>query len=239
MPKFFNNRRLQELFKARSRMYFMYAIGEIFLVVVGILIALQIDNWSESRKEKALEIKSLKEVVDAIENDLYDINENIIGFSYRIDSYKTFLKYVEEGSEWDEILQEKLTNIKGITTFISNIGPYETLKSRGLTTITNDELRLKIASYYDIEYERLYTRESRYHEHFLNYIKPSIMKYFKMETLLEPVNYVQLQKDFQFKQIIIWELSTETAMLTAYDNIRVKAEDLIKLLEEEIERLDS
>lgn len=239
MAKLFRKNRLNQLSKKRSRMYFMYAIGEIFLVVIGILIALQISNWSQLNKEKVLEIKSLREVVDAVENDLYDINENIIGFGHRIDSYKTLLEYLEEKLDWDDILQEKLNNIKGITSFISNIGPYETLKSRGLSTITNDSLRLKIASYYDIEYERLYTRESRYHEHFINYIKPSIMKYFHIDIILEPVNYESLLKDFQFKQIILWELSTETSMLNACDGIRRKAEHLIVLLNEEILRLES
>ena len=239
MAKLFRKNRLKQLSKTRSRMYFMYAIGEILLVVIGILIALQISNWSELNKEKEFQVKSLREVVDAIESDLYDINENIIGFGHRIDSYRTLLEYIEDKLDWDDILQEKLNGIKGITSFISNIGPYETLKSRGLSTITNDSLRLKIAAYYDIEYERLYTRESRYHEHFINYIKPSIMKYFHIDIILEPVNYVNLLKDFQFKQIFLWELSTETSMLNAYDNIRKKAENLLVLLNQEITRLES
>ena len=46
--------------------YMRYAIGEIILVVIGILIALQINNWNESRKQSTLE----KEFLTSIKNDL-------------------------------------------------------------------------------------------------------------------------------------------------------------------------
>ena len=40
--------------------YFKYAIGEIILVVIGILIALQINNWNESKKSSRIELEFLK-----------------------------------------------------------------------------------------------------------------------------------------------------------------------------------
>jgi hypothetical protein len=42
--------------------YMMYALGEIILVVIGILIALQINNWNEDRKRRAIEIKIYEEI---------------------------------------------------------------------------------------------------------------------------------------------------------------------------------
>ena len=47
--------------------------------------------------------------------------------------------------------------MRGLTTFLTNSAPYETLKSRGLDIIGNDTLRLRIAHYYDVEYERVIT----------------------------------------------------------------------------------
>ena len=49
-----------------SRKYFIYAVGEILLVVIGILIALQINNWNEHRKEKI----RASNYIDRIEEDL-------------------------------------------------------------------------------------------------------------------------------------------------------------------------
>ena len=55
MIKFFRNIRKQLLGEGKTGKYFKYAIGEILLVVIGILIALQINNWNEQQKDNKLE----------------------------------------------------------------------------------------------------------------------------------------------------------------------------------------
>ena len=50
--KFFRKLRQQLLGGQKFRKYLLYALGEIALVVIGILIALQVNNWNEQRKEQ-------------------------------------------------------------------------------------------------------------------------------------------------------------------------------------------
>ena len=57
--------------------YTRYAIGEIVLVVIGILIALQINNWNENRKEYAKSINYLTEFVSDLQKDTIRFNEGI------------------------------------------------------------------------------------------------------------------------------------------------------------------
>ena len=59
MIKFFRHIRRSLINQNNMGKYFKYAIGEILLVVIGILIALQINNWNETRKEQALELDYL------------------------------------------------------------------------------------------------------------------------------------------------------------------------------------
>ena len=59
MIKFFRKIRQNLLMENKTGKYFKYAIGEIVLVVIGILIALQINNWNENRKAANEEIKIL------------------------------------------------------------------------------------------------------------------------------------------------------------------------------------
>ena len=66
MLKFFRRIRKRLLDKGNLRKYLAYATGEVLLVVIGILIALQINNWNENRK-KTIYIESL---VDKVEQDL-------------------------------------------------------------------------------------------------------------------------------------------------------------------------
>ena len=60
MIKFFRKIRQNLLMKNKTGKYFKYAIGEIVLVVIGILIALQINNWNEQRKDNIKEQAMLK-----------------------------------------------------------------------------------------------------------------------------------------------------------------------------------
>jgi len=75
MIKFFRNLRQTLIMENKTSRYLKYAIGEIVLVVVGILIALQINNWNENRKEQqtlnniyALVAEDLKSDIDEITN---------------------------------------------------------------------------------------------------------------------------------------------------------------------------
>ena len=56
----------------RFSRYFLYAIGEIFLVVIGIFLALQLNNWNAGRKEAAKELGLLAEMRQNLEADLTD-----------------------------------------------------------------------------------------------------------------------------------------------------------------------
>jgi len=64
--KFFRKIRQNLLSEGKTRKYFKYAIGEIILVVIGILIALQINNWNNENQEKNKLVDSYKSIVDEI-----------------------------------------------------------------------------------------------------------------------------------------------------------------------------
>ena len=75
--------------------YVIYAIGEVVLVVIGILIALQIDNWNDRAKERAVEIKILQEIKNNLENDLVEIRsdiETMDSVNIAIDNISRFIK---------------------------------------------------------------------------------------------------------------------------------------------------
>lgn len=72
MLRFFRQIRKQLLIENRLSRYLIYALGEIFLVVCGILIALQVNNWNEQRKEQHIELGVAEEIyVELMENRQY------------------------------------------------------------------------------------------------------------------------------------------------------------------------
>ena len=91
--KFFRKIRQNLLSENKFSKYLIYAIGEIILVVIGILIALQINNLNESKKEKTILNASLNSLVLNLKEDIDNLNKQIdynedvqkaIDFSFRI-----------------------------------------------------------------------------------------------------------------------------------------------------------
>ena len=87
MIKIFRNIRKKLLTEGKTTKYFKYAIGEIILVVIGILIALQINNWNTNKASEKQAYNQLLEVQKEILN-------NIIEFDAKSNYYFEKLKNV-------------------------------------------------------------------------------------------------------------------------------------------------
>lgn len=95
MIKYFRHIRKSLLMENKTGKYFKYAIGEIILVVIGILIALSINNWNEERLERLLIKNNLINLSTAIKQDidlLKDIEETN---DFRYNSILQLLKWTE------------------------------------------------------------------------------------------------------------------------------------------------
>jgi hypothetical protein len=77
MINFFRKRRKQLAADNKPLKYMRYAIGEILLVVVGILIALQINTWNEGRKSSARETKLLTELSPPLQINVQNLKNDV------------------------------------------------------------------------------------------------------------------------------------------------------------------
>ena len=75
MIKFFRKIRQNLLMENKTGTYFKYAIGEIVLVVIGILIALSINNWNETNKNEREQIVFLNNLKNDLKNDLIQLDQ--------------------------------------------------------------------------------------------------------------------------------------------------------------------
>lgn len=152
MISFFRKIRQNLLKQNRVTRYLVYALGEIFLVVIGILIALQVNNWNEQRRAEQYETILLKQMQNALNNDLFLINNF---FEPRVQQNKegvdSLLQYVQMNEMPDQETMRRLVG-KMLTDIIYRYdsGPYENLKSNGLDIIKNDSLRNYISNLYGV-----------------------------------------------------------------------------------------
>ncbi|MCR9015408.1 DUF6090 family protein [Aquiflexum gelatinilyticum] len=106
MLKFFRKIRQKLLSENRVTRYLVYAIGEIFLVVIGILIALQVNNWNEGRKEKAREREYLLFALENIKADSLSLDSILSRTKKIIDVHQNLIDYSE-----NKISQEAVGNL--------------------------------------------------------------------------------------------------------------------------------
>ena len=175
MIKFFRKIRYDLMERNKTGKYFKYAIGEIVLVVIGILIAVQINSWNTSQKLKADNIIFLKKMISELE-----LNKERLNFLTDYDSKTHYL--IEASQSADSLIKLSYTGLNkthldfifktrftsAINNFNLHNGVYEELLNTGkLYTLGSDAVIFDIKNYYNrIQREVTYTeiRRSKYQE---------------------------------------------------------------------------
>ncbi|WP_179345515.1 DUF6090 family protein [Winogradskyella ursingii] len=231
MIKFFRHIRQRLVKENRTSKYLLYAIGEIILVVIGILIALQINNWSDERKTQNLEEKILKELHVNLSMDLKELQDDV-SYMDNINSASIDVREFIENNEFPNDSIFKVISILRVTPhFDPNKSGYQLLQSKGVEVISNDSLRNDIS----LLYERSYPYYKRYEEERLRFhalhSEPLLLKYFTMQFNLSRKYY----GDFKISQEEYSKLRTDDAFLKllsaiAFENAAVqnRGEGVIK-----------
>ena len=154
MIKFFRKIRQNLLMENKTGKYFKYAIGEIVLVVIGILIALQINNNNEAKKDRTFELTMLKEVRKELIKDT--IYFNMIAKRAEIakdGAQKLINLMIKENTNLDSVSRAINDMTIGFA-YIYHKGAYEAIKSVGFDKISNDSLRFSLTDLYDFSFPR-------------------------------------------------------------------------------------
>ena len=102
MIKFFRKIRQRLLAENKFSRYLLYAVGEIFLVVIGILIALQINNWNEGLKERATEQSILKQLHSEYQSNLAQLDEKIFMRNEALEASYFLLEQIDHPANIEE-----------------------------------------------------------------------------------------------------------------------------------------
>jgi hypothetical protein len=148
MIKFFKKIRYHNIDTRKTGKYFTYAIGEIVLVVIGILIALNINNRNEHNKLVAKEVKILKEIKYELEGSLRDLDSDIKSHQRNLNSSKIISKVLLFKKKHHDSLNLHFFFLIDDETLTAKMSAFESLKSLGLEIISNDSIRQKITTAY-------------------------------------------------------------------------------------------
>jgi hypothetical protein len=154
MIKFFRKIRQNLLMENKTGKYLKYAIGEIVLVVVGILIALSINNWNEERKQNELETVYLKRLHNELKKDIVTFSNEIQRLERNNEKIVNFSNVLKDENYNDSTLVALTREYMIFGTLYPIFNPststFEDLSSTGnLSVISKTEIRDSIVKHYE------------------------------------------------------------------------------------------
>ena len=148
MIKFFRKIRYDLMEKNKTGKYLKYAMGEIILVVIGILIALQLNNWNESRKEQNQLQTYYKQIIADFDEQKEYSRRIITALDSSITSYENYKNIFETKNLTIDIIIDELNKLELISPYLSfRFNTMETLQSTGDIKIIPEDLRNKLITH--------------------------------------------------------------------------------------------
>lgn len=238
MNKFFRKIRLKSLKESKNISYAKYAFGEILLVVIGILLALQINNWNENRKQD----RELKNILKTIYEDL---KTDTIQAKIIIDYYKE----VEKNSGKiinNEINTTNFDDFPNIKALASRYLPF-TIQTKGFEMVKNFNAKN------DIQNDSIFIVVSQFYSPFIQlfedsneFIKNDVFKniesYKKYDWFIdwsqnkpnnEMIDYFTKSNEFK-KQVAAHNLLAVKNHLRFVTGYRDNATEIMKLIENQL-----
>ena len=254
MIKFFRKIRYNLMSENKTGKYLKYAIGEVILVVLGILIALLINSWYGDKVNNEKQFKYLESIVG-------DLNQQVIHLDYHLkmennnllDIRKLVSIYNKNKKiELNDSTLNYFISVFKRTTFLANHTTYTQLLSTGdIGLINNDKIRNEIVKYYQgIERRELVVRKNNDVKDLV--INPILLKNIDLAfqstveesvktddnypTQLERTNYNLLEKDklFEIVNVIKLKLLTTELVINWFEEDRKRTLDLIELIKTEL-----
>jgi hypothetical protein len=233
MIKLFRKIRYKLMSENKTGKYFKYAIGEIFLVMIGILLALQVNNWNEARKQVKLESRLLLDVIANLEANKemleLGLEMNLITFN----NNETILNYLDRDLSYDSVVENAFHTIKNWHSPFFTYTAYESLKSKGLDIISNDYIKEKIAYMYEDNFAFLVNDYDKTEWAIEQSIKlPLINKHIRSHKNADgsyntlPLNFNSLKKEDEFINLLSHVNLVRTYGIVSYRRIILEIDSL-------------
>ncbi|MEJ2162386.1 MAG: DUF6090 family protein [Robiginitalea sp.] len=260
MFRFFRNIRQRLITGSKFSRYLLYAVGEILLVVIGILIALQVDNWNETRKSREQGAEFRAQLRESVVTDMVRIRkrmeffEKAIEYGYDVEKELTDPQAGDTEARWQFIANvfhaSQIWNFNQVTATYNEIQNPDMLGFIGPAELLN-----ALQRYYNewpLQLSVL-TGGTQAYRDFSRSVIPMVMQEFMWANCYDidvldvqsfqscnapPVNreliegvYHDIIADPSFPRLLTRRLSTLYARNVVYKNILAEAEALLTLLD--------
>jgi hypothetical protein len=231
MIRIFKKNKKKFIFSRKIRNYLAYSIGEIILVVIGILIAVYINNWDLNQLKQDNGVNALKIVKRDLQTEKYVLES----FKKRYSYTRKYLIDILYNNKTDNL--DSLKFHFGPYVHYKMNSEYISLKSSGkLNLISNSKLRSKLVNFYEVYYS-IYKELEEEHKFFID---KRVNDYFFNQFPSDTSNFVDSKfvksklNDQTFKKILDQQI---TSLQYITENFYIeKIDELIKIISEELKK---
>lgn len=131
------------------------ALLEVALIFIGITLAIGFENWNTERNERVDELALLSELKANLEENLVQLAKISEFNNQTIASFEAMLAHIVARKPYSDELSDAFAWIDNWSSPYLTSSAYETLKARGLDTISESSLRQEIVSLFDVQYADL------------------------------------------------------------------------------------
>jgi hypothetical protein len=224
MIKFFRRIRYNLMETGKTGKYFKYAIGEIVLVVVGILIALSINNWNEQRKASIIEQDLYKRTISDLDHEQISVDEIFIEFKITIEAYnhiydetkgkanRDTINNIYNKLRWPFIMDLVVSDKLKTKTEITRIHILELINQKSKI---EDRLKFIISAYNDYKSDIMnpylnkngvYNSDKSYSYKeidFYEFLNLDLVSYDKLKALYSTIEFDQILFELKSKSLYI------------------------------------
>ena len=255
MIKFFRNIRKSLLEQNKMGKYFKYAIGEILLVVIGILIALQINNWNESNKTKSEEALYLKRLIVDLKKDSIYYNNRIEKAKLLIEKNTSFINKMYETqqtkADFIELVAIPMWSSEYLT--IQDNTYRELVSSGKLNILSNEDIKINVVDFYRLAESYKYSIRD-FNEYTRTLMGNHVSKYpgsikdisdkenynaINIKKLLseDSFNFINNPMSSQFNSIqdvALVYINKHKSFIKTFEELKLKTENLISKINEDL-----
>ena len=226
--------------------YVLYAIGEILLIMIGIFLAIQVNNWNEERKSKIIERNALISLKDEFQKNKIDLQEHIQWKQDVRDQWDTFLSTISNTQLDPEQRAIRRPIASYINYIISNSVLNSLLTSGSIDNLKNDSLRHALTSWQDVvlDFQQFQEMHRDFVNHELmpiegtfipdiNYRRYGFDYEFDNHTRLQEF-YLKAYDDMSYQNLLLRNFYWINIQLSEIRNLQEKMNQIIRLMEGEI-----
>jgi len=245
MINFFRKIRKQLLSDNKFSKYILYAIGEIVLVMIGILLAFQVNNWQDRRTRAKKEMSYLKDIKVNLEDDLKSIDSVVEFNDLKIDLTDSTFYALEQSSDpkiYMPTIVKYMYTLTMYEVFEPNRIAFENMvASENVDLITNTHLRSQLTQYYKREFNSTTQESVKERSRQLGdyagiaaFNKQTIESLIKHSSSLKDISEVTIHKDPKIYSYIFNMLMTTQSQSETLVKTQQEIRELITLIENEL-----